>query len=71
MGILIADSGSTKCEWCFISKGRKQMIETQGASPYFVNELQFASIMKEELLPSLKNKIPSSIYFYGTGLAAA
>jgi glucosamine kinase len=71
MGILIADSGSTKCEWCFISNGRKQMIETQGASPYFVNELQFASIMKEELLPALKNKIPSAIYFYGTGLAAA
>jgi glucosamine kinase len=71
MGILIADSGSTKCEWCFVSNGRKQIIETQGASPYFLNELQFASMMKEELLPALKNKIPSAIYFYGTGLAAA
>jgi N-acetylglucosamine kinase-like BadF-type ATPase len=71
MGILIADSGSTKCEWCFISNGRKQIIETQGASPYFLNGLQFASMMKEELLPALKNKIPSAIYFYGTGLGAA
>src|SRR5579863_4077769 len=71
MGILIADSGSTKCEWCFISNGRKQIIETQGASPYFLNGRQLAAMMKEELLPALKNKIPSAIYFYGTGLGAA
>jgi glucosamine kinase len=71
MSILIADSGSTKCEWCFISNGRKQIIETQGASPYFLNEPQFAALMQKELLPALKNKTPSDIYFYGTGLAAA
>src|ERR1700755_1615705 len=70
MGMLIADSGSTKCEWCFISNGRKQIIETQGASPYFLNGPQLSAMMKEELLPSLKNKIPSAIYFYGTGLGA-
>src|ERR1700733_12390013 len=70
MGILIADSGSTKCEWCFIVNGRKQIVETQGASPYFLNGQQFASMMREELLPALKNKIPSAVYFYGTGLGA-
>ncbi len=71
MAILIADSGSTKCEWCLISNGRKQRIETQGASPYFLNEPAFASLMQKELLPALKKKIPDEIYFYGTGLAAA
>jgi N-acetylglucosamine kinase-like BadF-type ATPase len=70
MAILIADSGSTKCEWCFISAGRKQTIETQGASPYFLNESQFEGMMQKELVPALKNKIPTHIYFYGTGLAA-
>ena len=70
MAILIADSGSTKCEWCFMSGGRKQMIRTQGASPYFLNELQFAEMMRQDLLPALKKKTPDSIYFYGTGLAA-
>jgi N-acetylglucosamine kinase-like BadF-type ATPase len=70
MAILIADSGSTKCEWCFVLNGRKQIIETQGASPYFLNELQFAAMMKKELLPALKNKIPTAVYFYGTGLGA-
>jgi glucosamine kinase len=71
MAILIADSGSTKCEWCFISNGRKQFINTQGASPYFLNELQLVDMMRKELLPSLKKSIPGSLYFYGTGCAAA
>jgi glucosamine kinase len=70
MAILIADSGSTKCEWCFISNGRKQIIKTQGASPYFLNEIQFADLMYKELVPRLKKKLPARIYFYGTGLAA-
>ncbi|HEY8735322.1 MAG TPA: N-acetylglucosamine kinase [Puia sp.] len=71
MAILIADSGSTKCEWCFVSNGRKQIIETQGASPYFLNEQQIVSLMKLELIPALKKKTPSHIFFYGTGCAAA
>src|SRR5450755_1126700 len=71
MAILIADSGATKCEWCFISNGRKQIVYTQGASPYFLNELQLVAMMQKELLPALKKKIPGRIYFYGTGCAAA
>ena len=70
MAILIADSGSTKCEWCLLSNGRKQIIQTQGASPYFLTGLQLMEMMKNELLPSLKKKLPDQIYFYGTGLAA-
>jgi len=70
MAILIADSGSTKCEWCFISNGRKQFINTQGASPYFLNELQLVALMQNELLPALKKNKPARIYFYGTGCAA-
>ena len=71
MEILIADSGSTKCEWCYISGGRKQVIETQGASPYFLNESQLISMIQRELLPPLKGKVPKHIFFYGTGCAAA
>jgi glucosamine kinase len=70
MAILIADSGSTKCEWCLVSNGRKQFVETQGASPYFLNEQQLVAMMQQELLPSLKKNIPTHIYFYGTGCAA-
>jgi glucosamine kinase len=71
MSILIADSGSTKAEWCFLSNGRKQIIETQGASPYFLNEQQMVSMFQRELQPALKKKIPEEVFFYGTGCAAA
>ena len=68
MAILIADSGSTKCEWCFISNEKKQIVKTQGASPYFLNEAQIIELMRDELLPALKKKNPTHIYFYGTGM---
>jgi N-acetylglucosamine kinase-like BadF-type ATPase len=71
MAILIADSGSTKAEWCFLSKSRKQIIETQGASPYFLNEEQLVEMMVKELVPALKKKVPDQVFFYGTGCAAA
>jgi glucosamine kinase len=71
MAILIADSGSTKAEWCLLSNGRKTIIETQGASPYFLNEDQLADMMFKELLPALKKRIPDHVFFYGTGCAAA
>jgi glucosamine kinase len=71
MAILIADSGSTKAEWCLLSNGRKKIIETQGASPYFLNEKQLADMMSNELLPSLGKRIPDQVFFYGTGCAAA
>jgi glucosamine kinase len=71
MAIMIADSGSTKCEWCFLSNGKKQTVFTQGASPYFLNEDQMVTMIASELLPSLGKKIPTHVYFYGTGCAAA
>ncbi len=63
MSILIADSGSTKCEWCFISNGKKQIVTTQGASPYFLNEAQIIKLMRDELLPVLKKRAPHTFIF--------
>src|SRR5664279_1222514 len=71
MAILIADSGSTKAEWCFLSNGRKKIVETQGASPYFLNEQQMIDMLRKELVPGLKERIPDKVFFYGTGCAAA
>ena len=68
MSILIADSGATKCEWCFVSgNNRKQVIFSQGISPYFLNAVQIESVLRNELLPSLNDKMPEAIYYYGTG----
>ena len=64
---LIADSGSTKTEWCLLSKGKKKKMFTQGISPYFLSEDQISGILTSELLPSLKKTAPGEIFFYGTG----
>lgn len=67
MNILIADSGSTKCEWCLLSNGKKKKIDTQGISPYFLDAAAIGRILDEELLPSLKKREVDLIYYYGTG----
>ena len=70
MAILIADSGATKCEWCFVdNNNRKKVVVTQGMSPYFLDAVQIETIIRNELLPSLKTKVPDFIYYYGTGCA--
>ncbi|RYY13377.1 MAG: N-acetylglucosamine kinase, partial [Chitinophagaceae bacterium] len=69
MAILIADSGATKCEWCYIDdKKRKKRITTQGISPYFLNTDEIETLIRLELLPGLgKSAVPDEIYYYGTG----
>lgn len=64
---LIADSGSTKTEWCLLKNNQTSIFTSQGMSPYFVNATQVESIMMKEVLPFLKKNKPDEIYFYGTG----
>lgn len=68
MAILIADSGATKCEWCLAETRKKsKTVFTQGISPYFLNTPQIEAIIRNELLPGLKNAAIEAIYYYGTG----
>ncbi len=66
--ILIADSGSTKCEWCLLINGNKKKIITPAISPYFVSQEDILKILNKELVPKLKNTNIQAVYFYGTGL---
>jgi glucosamine kinase len=70
MNILIADSGSTKCEWCLLHDGKKKKVETQGISPYFLEAAGIGEVLSRELLPALKKLPVDAIYFYGTGCNA-
>ncbi|HVM89126.1 MAG TPA: hypothetical protein VMT76_13130 [Puia sp.] len=70
MNILIADSGSTKCEWCLLSKGRKKIIYTIGISPYFLNGTQIEELLNRDLVPKLKTTV-DAVYYYGTGLGSS
>lgn len=66
---LIADSGSTKAEWCLLSNGRKKTFFTQGISPYFLSIQQIADIINNELATRLKNVSIAKLFYYGTGCA--
>lgn len=66
--ILIADSGGTKCEWCFIAGGKQKKIITEGLSPYFLSADAIQIVIQKKVLPKLKNINPDNIFFYGTGL---
>ncbi|MBD0332196.1 MAG: N-acetylglucosamine kinase, partial [Chitinophagaceae bacterium] len=68
-GILIADSGATKAEWCLISTGRKKTFFTQGISPYFLNTEQISELINSELAQKIKNATIQNLFYYGTGCA--
>jgi glucosamine kinase len=68
MKILIADSGSTKCEWCLLDNGKKKKIITKGISPYFLNADEIVALLQKELMIKLKQDNIEKIFFYGTGL---
>jgi len=69
--MLIADSGSTKTQWCLLSRGKMKMISTQGISPYFLNDESLGAILGKELAPKTGTEQPEEIFYYGTGCSNA
>lgn len=76
--ILIADSGSTKTDWCLCDNGTVlATIQTQGINPYHQTEELIEQVITEELLPQLtaqssRLKVQGSqlkVIFYGAGCA--
>ena len=65
--VLIADSGSTKTQWCLVQDGKKKIISTQGISPYFLNDDGLGNILRKELVPKISNIPVDNIFYYGTG----
>ncbi len=70
---LIADSGSTKTDWCLCKKGTAlNNLQTQGINPYHQSEEAIEGVIREELLPQIPQTIEISklnIIFYGSGCA--
>ena len=68
---LIADSGSTKTEWCLINGPSRKRYSTQGLSPYFLSSEQISYIIQSELCSKYKSPLPEEVFFYGTGCSNA
>ncbi len=71
MAILIADSGSTKCEWYLFHEGKKKRFFSQGISPYFLNGSHIISLLQTEVYPKVKNNTINEVFYYGTGCKSA
>lgn len=66
--ILVAESGSTKTDWCLVEDESQQTIyETVGLNPYFYTGQAIAERLKTELPDILQQQRPSAIHFYGAG----
>ncbi|MCC7466996.1 MAG: hypothetical protein IT261_12040 [Saprospiraceae bacterium] len=67
--VIIADCGSTKCDWLLSHGGRDQQLEnTVGFSPFFHSTAEIRDIIEDQLLPKLDANQVKEIYFYGTGV---
>lgn len=65
---LIADSGSTKADWCLLEGGEARHYQTQGISPFFLDTQQIKDILEKELLTQLPPDVQiKEIHYYGTG----
>jgi len=63
--ILIADSGTTKTEWCMINNGgTSETLITPGINPFYQEEENITAILQKEFTAAKKF---DSIYFYGAG----
>lgn len=66
--ILIADSGSTKTDWCVVLNGTPiKRISTKGLNPFFQSEEEVQQELAHSLLPQLPEGTINSVYFYGAG----
>lgn len=66
---LIADSGSTKTDWCLTdAKGTQtQIYHTIGYNPYFIDTEAIFYSLSENLLKNLDASLVTKVYFYGAG----
>ena len=65
--ILIADSGSTKTDWCLLQNGKVKKIATEGLSPYFLSTDQIYDVVENKVKKKLKDTEVAEIFFYGAG----
>ncbi|MEG1562664.1 MAG: ATPase [Bacteroides sp.] len=67
---LLADSGSTKTDWCLVEDGKTVLqLFTKGTNPFFQTEKEISTVIETALLPQLPTTQLEAVYFYGAGCA--
>lgn len=70
--ILIADSGSTKTDWCLMARnGHRRECQTEGINPFQQDKEAIYNTVSNVLLPQLARDLwagpITNVYFYGAG----
>lgn len=66
--ILIADSGSTKTDWCVVNNGNLiGQVTTKGTNPFFQSEEEIGEEIATALRPRLTTHSFDAVHFYGAG----
>ena len=66
--LLLADSGSTKTDWCYIdAQGTQTRFQSLGMNPYNITKENLNKEIKEKVLYNLPNNHVKEMYFYGSG----
>lgn len=71
-GILIADSGSTKTDWCLLKKGTKPVLtKTSGINPRLQSVDEICAVLDKEFKGDIKKSSIDTIIYYGAGTGNA
>ena len=68
--MLLADSGSTKTDWCVVGGGTEVLrVETGGTNPFFQSSERIGQEIDSALMPRVGTYAVRSVFFYGAGCA--
>ncbi|WP_165026584.1 MULTISPECIES: hypothetical protein [unclassified Dysgonomonas] len=69
--ILIAESGSTKTEWCLVDRnGIVEHFLSDGINPFFQSRKEISRLIRLQVPPVFFKTKFSTIYFYGAGCSS-
>lgn len=70
--LLVAESGSTKTDWCLIKQsGRPVHFKTSGINPYLQSPETIIQLLNEEMGWNTSKHVADAIYYYGAGAGSA
>ena len=72
--IIIADGGSTKCDWAVVDTTKSEIVErfkTEGINPFAVSMEKIREVLHTHLAPVASKYEITNIWFYGSGCVFA